>query len=396
MKEFWKQLKKYPLVIIFAVFLAVYTVGDCFARAKKYDEYENRTLAQFPPFSWDELVTNVWTQKYETYVQDQFLLRHQWIVAKSVAESLLQRTENNGVVYGEDDYQFAKFTQLPVGTDTSTTQLDQNIGFLTRFANRHPGKVSVMVIPSAANILADKLPAGAPMLEENPVMDEMFARLDGVAQTIDVREALRAHADEYLFYRTDHHWTTQGAYVAYQAAAQQLGIAGAFDAENTPYVDLENFYGTNYNKSLKFDTVPDTLRYYQLDNVMTVKEYMPDGTEYSSVSGSMYDESKAAVRDKYALFLRGNNGYSTIEGDLNSPAGEEKRILVIKDSYANCFVPYLTADYDYVDVVDLRYWKYNVEKLIEMFEYDQILLLYNFQTFSTETTLFYLNAMVAE
>lgn len=391
MKNLWSELKKYPLIIFFLCFLVIYTIGDCFARAKKYDEYENRDLAQFPKLTWDGLVSNEWTQEYETYVQDQFLLRHEWIVAKSFAEGLLLRTENNNVIYGEDGYQFFKFMELNPGTNGDSTQLAQNTAFLTRFAARHPGKINVMLVPSASNILADKLPACAPILDENPLMDEFFAEMSTVAEIIDVRDAFRKSKDDYLYYRTDHHWTTDGAYLAYQTAADVLGL-GAFDPAAHTSVEVEGFTGTNFNKSLKHNTVEDVLKYYELDNPLTIKQLLTDGSEYSSDEGGLYDLSKLEVRDKYAMFLRGNNGYSTIEGD----AANGKRILVIKDSYANCFVPFLTADYEQIDVVDLRFWKYNVETLMELFDYDEVLVLYNFQTFTTETTLFYLNAMVVE
>lgn len=391
MKEFFRKTKAHPLVLLFFCFLALYSVGDCFAREKKRDEYENRQLAQFPDFSWSSLAANEWTVKYEEYVQDQFLLRHEWIVLKSVAESVLLRTENNGVVYGADDYQFAKFMALPAGTDTSTTQLAQNIGFVQRFIGRHPGKVSVMIVPSAANILADKLPAGVPLLDENPYLDALPAQLEG-ANVLDIRPAFRQNsAAQQLYYRTDHHWTTDGAWLAYRTVAPALGL-GAFDTAQHTAVDSPGFYGTNFNKSLKYDTVPDTLRYYPLDLPLTVKQFALDGSEYAAESGPLYDLDKLATRDQYAMFLRGNNGYSTIPG--TGPA--ERRILVLKDSYANCFVPFLTADYGQVDVVDLRTWKYNVENLINMFDYDDILLLYSFQNFASETSVFYLNAMVSE
>lgn len=391
MKNLWKELKKYPVILFFLCFLVIYTVGDCFARAKKFDEYENRSLAQFPKLTWEGLISNEWTQEYETYVQDQFLLRHQWISAKSFAESLLLRTENNNVIYGKDGYQFYKFTDLNTGTDGVSTQLAQNTGFLTRFAARHPDKINVMLVPSAANILADKLPAGAPVLDENPLMDAFFAEVGTVATVIDVRDAFRANAQDYLYYRTDHHWTTDGAYLAYRTAADALG-AGAFDPAAHTAVEVAGFTGTNYNKSLKHNTEEDVLKYYELDNPLAVKQLLPDGSEYSSDEGGLYDMEKLAIRDKYAMFLRGNNGYSTIKGD----AANGRRILVIKDSYANCFVPFLTADFDQIDVVDLRFWKYNVETLMELFDYDEVLVLYNFQTFTSETTLFYLNAMVTE
>lgn len=389
MKNFIKKLAQYPVIIIFMLFLAVYTIADCCVNDRVRDEYENRTLAQFPAFSWKELAANEWTQKYDTYVQDQFLFRHKWIVVKSIAESALLRTENNNVVYGADGYQFYKFTSLNKAASGDSTQLEQNIGYLQRFVRRHPGKVTVLIAPSASNILSAKLPAGVPLVDENPLLDDLYSRLGADAAVCDVRDSFRSSSDGYLYYRTDHHWTTDGAYLAYEDFASQKGLP-LFEPGQHTAVSVPGFYGTNYNKSLKFDTRPDTLTYYELPNTLTIKEFLTDGSVYSSEEGGLYDLSKLDTRDKYAMFLRGNNGYSTIPGDGTG------RILVIKDSYANSFVPFLSADYAQIDVVDLRYWKYNVENLVKQFDYDDILVLYNFQTFSSETTLFYLNAMVSE
>lgn len=389
MKNFFKQLKHYPIVIIFMCFLAFYTILDCCINDQKFDEYENRSLAQIPAFSWKSLAANEWTQKYETYIQDQFVFRHNWIVLKSIAESAIQKTENNNVIYGKDGYQFYKFTALNQAASGDVTQLEQNADYVARFAARHPDKVTVMIAPSAANILQEKLPAGVPLLDENPWMDSLYQKLGSVADICDVRDSFRENKDEYLYYRTDHHWTTGGAYLAYCDFIQSVGKT-PFDTSAYKALDIHDFTGTNYNKSLKFNTEADVLTYYELPYTLTVKEFLADGSEYSATPGELYDYSKLNTRDKYAMFLRGNNGYSTINGD------GEGRILVIKDSYANCFVPFLTANYAQIDVVDLRYWKYNVENLIQQFDYDDILMLYNFQTFSSETTLFYLNAMVSE
>lgn len=390
MKKFSKALVRHPVVIVFFCFLAVYTVADCCVRNKARDEYENRQLAQFPSFSWQSLLKNEWTVKYEEYVQDQFLFRHSWIEAKSVAESLLQRTENNAVVYGEDGYQFYKFMALPKTLNGADTQLNQNTGYLQRFIQRHPNRVTVLIAPSAANILSDKLPAGAPLLEENPYLDSLFETLTAAgAKTCDVRSAFRQSAADYLYYRTDHHWTTDGAFLAYRQLGTVLDV-GEFHPENYSRMEVTGFTGTNYNKSLKYNTVADTLIYYEMDAPLTVKNLLQDGTELDNQLGGIYDLSKLDTRDKYGMFLRGNNGYSTVEGK----GDPDRRVLVIKDSYANCFVPFLTADYGQIDVVDLRYWKQNVDGLIELFDYEDVLVLYNFQTFSTETTLFYLNAMV--
>ena len=108
-------------------------------------------------------------------------------------------------------------------------------------------------------------------------------------------------------------------------------------------------------------------------------QYEADRTE------TMVNTDKLSTRDKYGAFLDGNNGYSVIEGD------GEGSILVVKDSYANSFVPYLTANYAKIGVVDFRNFAYGLDSTIEAEGYDQILILYNFQTFLSDSHVIYID-----
>ena len=118
---------------------------------------------------------------------------------------------------------------------------------------------------------------------------------------------------------------------------------------------------------------------------MTVYTITGDGVFELAQTTGMVDTAKFDTRDKYGAFLGGNNGYSVIEGD------GEGSILVVKDSYANSFIPYLTANYAKIGVVDFRNFAYGLDNTIEKEGYDQILILYNFQTFLTDR---YVNRLV--
>ena len=119
--------------------------------------------------------------------------------------------------YGGDHYLFAK--ALEVGP-----YYQRNLGALQKFAERHPGQADVMIVPSASLVLEEKLPWRAPIMDEDAYLDEVGAKLDGLANVYDMRGVLAAHKDEYIFYRTDHHWTTDGAFYAYEAYAQANGL----------------------------------------------------------------------------------------------------------------------------------------------------------------------------
>lgn len=370
----FEKIKKYavafPIVVIFFVFLFGIAILDVFWPKRAHSEMENRDLDQLPAVTVKDLLSNKWMSDYGDYVKDQFVLRDEWISLKSRSEYLLAKTENNGVWYGKDNYLFTKFL------DVNESRLEKNITLLADFAQRNAGKVNVMIVPSASNILASKLPWQAPVPDENAWLDKIASTLDGKATVYDMRSEYAQYIDDYIYYRTDHHWTTYGAYLAYTAFAQDKGLP-LFDTETNTAVDVTGFLGTNFSKTRNWNVVADTLTYYPLDNVLTMRS--EDAATIEN-NGAMYNTEKLDVRDKYAMFLYGNNGYSTLQGNGNGS------ILVIKDSYANCFIPFLTADYANIGIIDLRNYNGSMDELIAQEGYDEVLVLYNFQSFMEDKT----------
>ena len=198
---------------------------------------------------------------------------------------------------------------------------------------------------------------------------------------VDVRQTLADHKGEYIYYRTDHHWTSLGAYYAYSQLCQTLGLT-PFDTAAHTALTADGFYGTHYAKARTWNAVPDVITYYDLANTLTVWNVTAAGQPTEGQTTGLYDTEKLSVYDKYAMFLHGNNGLSRVQGNGSG------RILVIKDSYANCFVPYLTANYADIDVVDFRNYNYGLDKLIADNGYDQILVLYNFDSFKSDPYLY--------
>lgn len=375
LQRFWQTIKKFPIVLLFFAFLFGFAVLDMLWPEREFSELENRSLAQAPKFSLAGVFAkeSPWMEKYSEYVKDQIAFRDSWIDLKSRAEAVLLKTENNGVWFGRDHYLFAKF--LSIGS-----RFEMNLNAVERMAQRHPGKVGVMVVPSASAILSDKLPWQVPIADEDAALDAIAERFSGTDTAVyDLRETLRAHKEEYIYYRTDHHWTSEGAYLAYAQFALAKGLP-LFDRTAALEKQVDGFYGTNYSKARNYDVVPDTITYYDLPNVLTIYTAEADGTERAE-PGPLYQTADFETRDKYKAFLRGNNGYSILEGDGTGS------ILVIKDSYANAFLPYLTADYATIGIVDYRYLNERVDSLIERGEYDEVLILYSFQGFMNDLTL---------
>lgn len=369
-----EKIKQYPVVAVFFAFLFGFTILDMLWPKRERSELENRKLAQLPEFSVKSVLAenDNWMSQYTKYTQDQIAFRDSWINVKSRAEGMLMKTENNGVWLGKDHYLFAKFMNIG-------SKFDLNLGAVARMAERHPGMVNVMIVPSASDILTDNLPWRVPIADEDYFHDQIVETLSGKATVFDLRDTLRSHADDYIYYRTDHHWTNKGAYLAYEAFANEKNLT-PFDTSSAKEKQVKDFYGTNFSKARPWNVEPDVITYYDLPNELTIYTANPDGTEKAE-PGPLYCYEDFETRDKYRAFLRGNNGYSVLEGD------GEGSILVVKDSYANAFIPYLTANYETIGIVDYRYLNEKIDSLIERENYDEILVLYSFQGFMDAMTL---------
>lgn len=382
MKEKLKELKQYPLLVLFFLFIFCFMIADGLWPKRAESELERRPLAQFPDFSFSSLVKNEWTAKYGEYTKDQVIVRDSWLKAQSLCESLLfQKEEIGGAMIGKND---ALFTKMFALTPTEEKLLQKNTTLVQQFIEKFPGQVTFLLAPSSSVINAEELPANTPMLDENARLDTIFSTV-GEANSLDLREPFTVAKDDVqLYYDTDHHWTSYGTYLAYQQFCQMRGLT-PMEVSESDYTTVPGFYGTTYSKALYWKSKPDTIAYLDLPNAMTVWNVSPTFELTENFTATMYDKSKLETGDKYAMFLYGNNGYSTIEGD------GEGSILVVKDSYANSFIPYLTANYARIGVIDPRGFGLSVADFAQQEGYDEVLLLFNFQSFKESTFLSCLN-----
>lgn len=382
MKEKLKELKQYPLLVLFFLFIFCFMIADGLWPKRAESELERRPLAQFPDFSFSSLVKNEWTAKYGEYTKDQVIVRDSWLKAQSLCESLLfQKEEIGGAMIGKND---ALFTKMFALTPTEEKLLQKNTTLVQQFIEKFPGQVTFLLAPSSSVINAEELPANTPMLDENARLDGIFSTVSE-ADSLDLRDSFTAaKGDVQLYYDTDHHWTSYGAYLAYQQFCQLRGLT-PMEVTESDYTIVPDFYGTTYSKALYWKSKPDSIAYLDLPNAMTVWNVSPTFELTENFTATMYDKSKLEQGDKYAMFLYGNNGYSTIEGD------GEGSILVVKDSYANSFIPYLTANYARIGVIDPRGFGLSVADFAQQEGYDEVLLLFNFQSFKESTFLSCLN-----
>jgi hypothetical protein len=257
--------------------------------------------------------------------------------------------------------------------------LDRNIRAINRFGARHSGlKITMSVIPNAATIHADRLPANAPVRDQRADLADLQARVTG-AVFADVTEALERYSDEYLFYKTDHHWTSLGAGRAFTAMAPTLGISAPALDSYTVYPVSDSFEGTlssrtgSHAASDRVDIyVPKTEVSYSVNYVDSQKRV-----------ASLYNRAALEQKDHYTVFFGGNHG----RVDITTTAETGRCLLLLKDSYANCFVQFLYPHYDRILMVDPRYYYGDLENLISSQSVTDVLYLYNLDTFLSDSSL---------
>lgn len=368
------NFKKYTLLITFATLIVGITTVDLVTADKSFSELENRVLSKRPTFTSKNFLAGEFSSKYEKYINDQFISRNSWIDLKSKAEYTLGKIENNGIIYGKDSYMFEKFDTL------NDDILTKNVDSIRVFIEKYGLPTTFALIPNSYMILGDKLPKGSPLLNQFDYINTIYQFLgETSADPLNLSDTLFEHKGDYIYYRTDHHWTTYGAYLGYTAFIESLGLTPV-NLDTLTSTKVPDFYGTYFSKTKLFNALSDTITYYPMEVNITI-----DDKSYAG----LYDMEKWELRDKYAGFLWGNNGITVIKSNhnMNQQAGHTSRILVFKDSYANSFVPFLTYNFDEIHVIDLRSLPMKLSEYMSQQDFDHVLIMYNFKNFAEDTNI---------
>ncbi|MBD5459692.1 MAG: hypothetical protein HDR26_01930 [Lachnospiraceae bacterium] len=359
-------------ILLAAGILLGLTAADMAAADRRFSQTENRVLASRPEFGLKELFAGEFTADYETYVTDQFVGRDQWIGLKTRTDMWLGKKDVGGVYLAKDGGLIERHSASDIGEDRIEQTLKQ-LQSLTEHCldTAGIGQVKVMLVPTADNIQTDKLPDYADYFDQQPFLQRVSAAV-GMQCYVDVFSVMRRHADEYIYYRTDHHWTTQGAYYAYEAWAADMGLEAAAFSEESRVQVTEEFLGTLHSR-VNIPVKPDIIEAYQPGGQVQVYYDLSD-----KARDSLYEEKYLETKNKYGYFLDDNHGFVQIETGVKNG----RTLFVIKDSYANCFIPFAAQHYETVCIVDLRYCNISLYGLIDQQLQEEngdmdVLILYN-------------------
>jgi hypothetical protein len=395
-----RGLRQNVTLLLLASLLLIFVV-NLIVPSRSYSEAENRKLAGRPEVTAESIKSGKFFSDYSSYFADQFFLRDRWINLTYNVRYLTGSREFKDGYIGKNGYLFSKPAQ-------PSKDLDATVSAISDFTARHPGLTQTMIVaPDAASVLTGKLPDGADVRDQTKDIADFEGNVSAAApsiQMVDASSILKANADSYIYYKTDHHWTTLGAFLVFQGSAQPLGIPTpvtpdqadqAQDGSITyaPYTVSIDFRGTLSSRSGN-STSKDSIDIYRPQKadsqyVVSIPSAaqagsQADGDRYGSKKTStLYDTAALSSRDQYTLFLGGN--YPLVEITTTNDTG--RNLMIFKDSYANSFVPFLTPYFDKIILIDPRYYYDDVDRAIDRFGITDVLYLYSGDTILTDPSL---------
>jgi hypothetical protein len=361
-------------VILFALIIVFIPVVSLLSPYRTVSQQENRVLAAFPVFNLEEFTSKRFMKGFDSFVSDHIAFRDSWTAMKADISTLMGSRDNKGVYLGDN-------CLIENIAPPNSSIYRPNIDALNAYAKRTGKPAYLLLAPTAAEIERAKLPPFATTYDQQSFIKRVGSQLSGV-QLINTTAALKAHSGQYIYYRTDHHWTSLGAYYAYVAAGGALGYTplalSAFSVEHAS----SDFNGTLYSKSGYRSVTPDIIDFYTPKSGSSLQSLVIGTGDSAKTYDSIFFRNMLTVKDKYSAFFDGNQAYE----DIRTSSGG-KSLLVIKDSYAHSLVPFLMNDYARITMVDMRYLAVPLVEVVNMKDYDQVLFVYNVDTFNTDTSI---------
>lgn len=369
-KDRQRKVQEKLVGIIFILTLFLFLIINVIVPDREKSVQENRMLVTKPKFRLSSLISGDYDEKFEAYMDDQFVGRDMWRKLKVTVDRIGGSRLENGVYIGTNGQ---LLEQIEVADEN---HLAANIKAIKSFSESQSKiPVRMMLVPDAANVLNHSLPALAKPEDQTQMFSMVRKDLGDSVEWIDVSTELNKHKTEKIYYKTDHHWTTLGAFYAFQVAAPSLGIEGDLSGKYVSYAVSDSFNGMLASKSGVNLGEKEQIDIYvpTEEDTDLIVDYVDEGKR----STSLYDSSKLKEKDQYTVFLGGNSSLL----DIRTVSTSTKRLLLVKDSFANSFIPFLTPYYREIVVVDPRYYSGTINDLMDSYRISEVLFLYSGNTF---------------
>ena len=368
------QLHGVLLAALLAVVLLVFGLVNLLHTKRDFSENENRKLQAYPALTAASVLDGSFMSKLQSAFADQFFARDHWISAKLRIDQLLGQKESNGVYLCQDNY----LIEIPEAPDPAV--LDRTLSAMKEFAAKHDDlRMTAMIVPNASLVMREYLPANAPAHNQQEDLFTVNQALSPCMQYADVTLALKAHVRDGVFYRTDHHWTSLGAYYGYRTIADTMNLEAKDISEMSDTTVNSDFYGTLYSKVPLFWLKGDEIHTYVSDNGVNVKAF--NGKDWSD--SKLYFDENLNIKDKYTYFLGQNEPLIVI----NAENTDKPKLLIIRDSYSDSLAPFLTQNFSEIHLLDPRYYKLSVADYVADNNIDSVIICYSLSNFSEDKNL---------
>ncbi|WP_457943227.1 DHHW family protein [Caproiciproducens sp. LBM24188] len=330
------------------------------APKQTFSEDENRVLESFPTVTLESVRDGSFMDSVEAFVGDHFMLRkffvslntraQLWTGRRDLASDYSKVPAEGGIYYGKDGHLYEVL--LPNRTDV----FQRNVSGFKIFAEKAQVPFYVLPVPSGSQEQPDKLPYSAPNHDQREELNALQTTLGQSAKVIDVFEALSDKDGQDYYYKTDHHWNSYGAYQGYRVLITEMGYSPAEQDDFDFQKASDSFYGTLYSKAILSNQQPDTVYL----PVYKKAEKLSQATG-NLVHDSIYWKEYLEKKDKYSVFLGGNHSVDIVKNEVQTNG---KKLLILKDSYANSMVPFLATNFSEIHIIDLRYYNKDIYSYI--------------------------------
>ena len=357
------------VTVLLFIFCILFISGD----EREYSENENRYLAQSPSFSFSSVKDGKFMADTDDYISDQFAMRDKLVRTRTKIDVFLGKSDINGVYIGRHHFLFEKPSSYDEERISKTTETMNKLRADNKSINSY-----VAIAPNSSEIVSKYLPFNAPTENQSKQIEKVYKKLS-CFETIDLSTPLKADKNpEELYYKTDHHWTTKAAGIAFNQISKEMNInTKAYKYKNLAVAT--DFQGTLASSSGIF-SAKDTI---YIPTVTPDVSYAVTYVDDKKTKATVIDSSKLKEKSKYDVFFGGN--FSQILIETNSK--NDRVLMVIKDSYANCLIPMLIPHFRSIVIVDPRYYSENIQDTIDKEDVSDILWLYNANTFLNDTSI---------
>lgn len=355
-------MKNKKFCVILISFWVLLVLLNFIVPNKEFSESENRMLAKFPKISLEKLIDGTYISKVDEYINDHFVFRDMWLKIKSSMEIMLGKSENNNVYIGKNGYLFEKILYTP----KSEKNINELVNNINKFKENTNITTYFMFVPNSIYINQDKLPKFAQTINQEEIINNTYNKTKNIIN-INTLDVLKENKNDYIFFKTDHHITSDGAYLLYKEYCKYANIKPITEYRKEEVTD--SFLGTFDSKAQIINQKKDKIIVYKNSNNTEGIEAIYD----KETTNSIFNEKFLDKKDKYSYFLNGNNAKVVVKTKQKNG----KKLLVIKDSYAHIMSQFLCQNYEEVHFIDPRYYVFSIEDYAKENQVSEVLFLYN-------------------